>query len=81
MGTKDFPPRYHPQFAIQRTFDANTSKIFNGITRQTLLNVQAAAPGGKPGTARKRFPPSRSLWMRLSAQDNPIFAIEYHIEY
>lgn len=30
------------------------------VTRPTLLSLQAAAPGRKPGIARKRLSPSRS---------------------
>ena len=60
-GRRTFPPRYHPQFTFRCTLDADTSQIYNGITRQILLWVQIAAHGRRPGTVCERISPSRSL--------------------
>ena len=40
---------------------ACTLATVNGVTRRTLLFIQAAAHGRKPGIAHERIPPSRSL--------------------
>ena len=52
--------RNSPLLAVQLS-GASTPMMDNGITRPALLLFQAAAPGRKPGIARKRIPPSRSL--------------------
>ena len=52
----------------------------NGITRLTLPckgAFQAAAPGRKPGIARKRIPPSRSLLCRKPMTGSPIAAFSH----
>ena len=48
-GRKAFLPRYHPQFAKRRTFQALTRpRLVTKVTRPFLLRFQTAAPGGKP---------------------------------
>jgi len=58
-------------------FSADTPQTVNAVTRPSLLIFQAAAPGRKPGIARKRIPPSRSLYGRKPTQGSPISAFQY----
>jgi len=75
-GRKANLPRYHPQFAKRRAYEKLPFfATDNEVTRRALLLFQAAAPGRKPGNARKRFPPSRSLCKRKPLQDDPFSAI------
>ena len=59
------------------TFDADTSLIINGITRRTLLNVQAAAPGRKPGIMCKRLTPFRSRYDHIADTRQPNLSFSY----
>ena len=78
-GRKALLPRYHPQFAGNpaQLKSANTLLTCNAVTRPILLSVQRAAPGRKPGIARKRLPPSRSRFCRKPIQGSPISAVAY----
>ena len=77
VGTKGNPSAVPPAIRrFRRSFkSAFTLAVFNGTTRRTLLSFQAAAHGRKPGIARKRIPPSRSLYRRKPMQGSPVTAV------
>ena len=64
-------PRYHPKFANCALFTVN------GVTRQTLLEVQAAAHKGRPPISGRWFQQPHPLCSRFPIFDSLFIAFSY----